>query len=164
MHSNYLIRKVTEEDSAPLAKIIRSVFEEHDAPKIGTVYSDPTTDNLFKLFSIARSILWVAEVNGMPAGCCGIYPTPGLPKDCAELVKFYLSSSVRGVGIGRELMEMSIASAIEMGYRSLYIESLPQYSRAISIYEKQGFKPLGAPLGESGHSTCNVWMLKELNR
>ena len=164
MHSNYIIRKVTEKDNAPLAKIIKSVFEEHDAPKIGTVYSDPTTNNLFELFRTPRSILWVAEMNGVVAGCCGIYPTPGLLKDCAELVKFYLSSSARGVGIGRELMEKSIASAIEMGYRSLYIESLPQYSRAISIYEKQGFKLLGAPLGESGHSTCNVWMLKELNR
>jgi putative acetyltransferase len=142
--------------------VIREVFEEHDAPRNGTVYSDPTTNNLFELFQTPDSVLWVAETYGTILGCCGIYPTEGLPEDCTELVKFYLSQKARGKGIGKELMEHCVRSAIEFGYKKLYLESLFQFSKAVRIYEKQGFLKLSQPLGNSGHSTCEIWMIKEL--
>lgn len=154
------IRPVKKNDEPALAKIIREAFIEHDAPREGTVYSDPTTDHLFELFRKERSILWVAESEGEVLGCCGVYPTPGLPADCAELVKFYLSAAARGQGVGRELMKKSSQSAQKMGYTSLYIESLPQFSNAINMYVKQGFEQLKAPLGNSGHTGCDIWMLK----
>ena len=59
-------------------------------------------------------------------------------------------------------MEKSIESAKEMGYSAIYLESLPDFSMAISIYEKQGFKHLDQPMGESGHTSCNIWMVKEI--
>lgn len=156
------LRKVEKKDNPALAKMIRAVFEEHDAPKEGTVYSDPTTDHLYELFEIPKSILWVAENNGELLGCCGIFPTKGLPENCAELVKFYLPKEARGKGIGKQLMEQSVASAKEFGYTQLYLESLPHYSKAINIYEKQGFVRLNQPLGDSGHGSCDIWMLKNL--
>jgi len=85
---NYLIRPVEKEDNLRLAGIIREVFIEHSAPREGTVYSDPTTDNLYQLFRTPKSVLWVAVINNEPVGCCGIYPSEGLPGYCAELVKF----------------------------------------------------------------------------
>lgn len=142
--------------------MIRTVFEEHDAPKEGTVYSDSTTDDLCKLFKTPKSILWVAEVNGEAVGCCGIYPTIGLGENCVELVKFYLAKNARGNGIGKKLMQKSIKSAKELGYQQIYLESLPLYAKAIELYIKDGFKKLEKPLGESGHTSCNVWMLKTL--
>ena len=142
--------------------MIRKVFVEYDAPQDGTVYSDPTTDDLYGLFRTPRSILWVAEADNEIIGSCGIYPTPGISKNCAELVKYYLSSDYRGNGIGRELMERSIRSAREFGYTQLYLESLPHFSKALGMYEKQGFVRLKEPLGNSAHPTCNVWMLMKL--
>jgi putative acetyltransferase len=156
------VRHIRESDNAILARIIRRAFDEHNAPHNGTVYSDPTTDDLFGLFKAAGSILWVAEANGVLAGCCGLYPTPGLDSDTVELVKFYLAKEFRGKGIGKELMERCIQSAREMSYSKIYLESLPEFSRAVSMYEKLGFKTLDHPLGESGHRTCHIWMLKEL--
>lgn len=157
-----IIRKIQEADNAVLATIIRRVFEEHDAPRQGTVYSDPTTDDLFDLFKAPKSVLWVAEVQGRVMGCCGIYPTEGLSQGCAELVKFYLNSEARGLGVGRALMEQCTQSAIELGYNQLYLESLPQFAAAIGIYEKQGYTAISHPLGQSGHTSCNVWMVKRL--
>ncbi|MDR0792947.1 MAG: GNAT family N-acetyltransferase [Chitinophagaceae bacterium] len=132
------------------------------APLQGTVYSDPTTDNLFALFQPEGAVLWVAETEGKIAGCCGIYPTEELPEHCAELVKFYLAARARGKGVGRALMQQSIASARVLGYTAIYLESLPEFSNALSIYEKQGFERLDRPLGKSGHTSCNVWMIKNL--
>ncbi|MGN6438813.1 MAG: GNAT family N-acetyltransferase [Agriterribacter sp.] len=156
------IRTIERSDNEALAKLIRAVFEEHQAPQKGTVYSDPTTDHLFELFETPESVFWVAEMENEIVGCCGIYPTEGLPPNCAELVKFYLSPKARGKGIGKKLMEKSIRSAQELGYSEIYLESLSEFSKAVSIYEKQGFEMLSHPLGNSGHSTCNIWMIKKL--
>jgi len=122
--------------------MIRQVFKEHDAPESGTVFSDPTTDDLFALFRNSRAVLWVAELDGLPLGCCGIYPTEGLAYGCAELVKYYLAESERGKGTGRQLMGLCIASARNLGYKKLYIESMPHFSKAVRIYEKLGFQKL----------------------
>ncbi len=156
------IRQVKESDNPHLAKMIKKVFEEHDAPKNGTVYSDPTTDHLYESFQIEKSVLWVAENNNKILGCCGVYPTTGLPEQCVELVKFYLPKESRGKGIGKILMEKSIDWAGKFGYSELYIESLPQFSKAVNMYQKQGFIKLNNPLGASGHTSCNIWMLKKL--
>lgn len=156
------IRKIQKSDNKELAAIIRSCFHDFEVATKGTVYEDPTTDHLFELFKEKNSSLFVVEENYKLLGCCGIFPTVGLPENCAELVKFYLDKNARGKGIGRKLMEESIDFAKESGFKSIYIESLPEFSTAVSIYEKQDFKYLEKPLGNSGHSGCNLWMLKEL--
>ena len=162
MQAAVIYRKVNKEDNAFLARMIRQVFKEHDAPQSGTVFSDPTTDDLYGLFRKARSVMWVAEIDGLPVGCCGIYPTEGLEDKCAELVKYYLAESERGRGTGRQLMELCIDSAREMAYEKLYLESMPHFSKAVRIYEKLGFRKLTEPMGNSGHTTCNIWMLLNL--
>ena len=101
-------RTIEEKDNKEIAELIRTVFREFNIQKPGTVYFDPTTDNLYELFRAPGSEYWIAEENGIKAGGCGVYPTPGLPEGCAELVKFYLSSSQRGKGIGWQLMEINL--------------------------------------------------------
>lgn len=160
--SQIRLRQATHADNATLASIIRQAFEEHDAPRQGTVYSDPSTDHLYELFQAPQAILWVAEWQGVTVGCCGIYPTPGLAPDTAELAKFYILKEARSKGIGKALMQQCITSAQQLGYSKLYLESLPHYEKAVGMYMRAGFKPLSAPLGESGHTSCNIWMLKEL--
>ncbi|MCU7547594.1 GNAT family N-acetyltransferase [Chitinophagaceae bacterium LB-8] len=156
------LRTIKQEDNKSLASIIRTVFEEYDTARPGTVYFDPTTDDLYSLFQTPRSVCWVAEVDGQLAGCAGIFPTPGLPDGCCEFAKFYLASFARGKGVGRKLMEQCLNTAKELGYKQVYLESLPEFNSAISLYEKLGFQPLNAPLGNSGHFGCNIWMLKNL--
>ena len=155
-------RQIEERDNKEIAELIRTVFREFNIHKPGTVYFDPTTDNLFGLFRTLGSEYWIAEENGVIIGGCGVYPTPGLPAGCAELVKFYLSVSQRGKGIGWKLMEKTFDSAKKYGYSQLYLESLPELSKAISLYERAGFNFIEGPMGKSGHFGCNIWMLKRL--
>ncbi len=104
----------------------------------------------------------MAELDDKILGCCGIFPTENLPEICTELVKFYISENGRGKGIGRLLLEKTIETAKEFGYSQIYLESIPKFSTAVSIYEKQGFQFLEKPLGNSGHGGCNLWMLKNI--
>jgi len=57
---------------------------------------------------------------------------------------------------------MSIDSARDTGYTQLYLESLPEVGKAISLYEKQGFRFIDHKMGDDGHFGCTIWMLKEL--
>ena len=151
-------RQIQKADNLQMARVIRTVLEEFKVSQPGTVYTDPTTDCLYELFQKEGSIYWVAEKNGKPIGGCGIYPTIGLPKQYAELVKLYILTEFRGLGIGKGLMRKSIESAKEMGFKHLYLESLPELNSAIELYQKIGFKMIDKRLGESGHFACNLWM------
>ena len=90
------------------------------------------------------------------------FPTEGLPEGCAELVKFYVSASQRGTGLGTLLMQKCFESAVELGYTQLYLESFPELGRAVGMYEKAGFHAILRPLGNSGHTACTLWMVKNL--
>ncbi|CAN5195618.1 hypothetical protein BH09BAC2_BH09BAC2_19070 [soil metagenome] len=157
-----IIRRIEKGDNKKIAEVIRKVFREFKIDKPGTVYTDPTTDGLFELFSETGSVYWIAEINGKISGGCGIYPTDGLPEGYAELVKFYVAADARAKGVGNALMQRSISFAIDTGYKQLYLESFPELNKAISMYVRWGFKPIDHPLGNSGHYACNLWMLKDL--
>lgn len=156
------IRPIQPKDNLLLFEMIQQVFVEFDAPRAGTVFSDPTTKNLFELFNEEKAHCFVVEENGIVQGCCGIFPTKGLPQGCTELVKFYLPNSARGKGYGKRLMQECEEKAIQLGYSQIYIESLPDFDKAVSIYKKNGYKQLDHPLGESGHFGCDIWMVKNL--
>jgi putative acetyltransferase len=156
------IRNIQESDNPFLASIIRNALAEFGANKPGTVYYDPTTDDLFSLFQTTKSNYNVAIVNGEIAGGGGIFPTEGLGDDTCELVKMYLSPPSRGLGLGKLLIEKCLENAKQFGFSKVYLESMPELKKALSIYEKFGFNYLCAPLGNSGHTGCNLWMMKEL--
>ena len=157
------IRTIQPGDNAALATIIRNTLAEFKANKPGTVYFDPTTDRLFDIFaSAAGSVYYVAILGDDIVGGAGIYPTDGLPDGTCELVKLYLSPAARGKGTGKLLMEKCLSAAKELGYKRVYLETMPELNIAIPMYEKFGFTYLPTAQGNSGHTGCDVWMIKEL--
>jgi len=160
--SEVLIRPILETDNETIAAIIRSVLTEFGANKPGTVYYDPTTDDLFALFKAKDSAYFILEVNGKICGGAGIYPTVGLPDGCTEIVKLYIMPRVRGQGLGRALIENCFLIAGQLGYKQVYLETLPELKMAVGLYENCGFRYLDNPLGNSGHFGCDLWMLKDL--
>ncbi|MEI8110939.1 MAG: GNAT family N-acetyltransferase [Chitinophagia bacterium] len=163
MDAQIEIRPIEPGDNVAIAAIIRSVLEEFGANKPGTVYFDPETDHLYELFSnTPGSIYRVATFQGKLLGGAGIFPTPALPDGTCELVKMYLLPEARGKGVGKALMEEAFSQAKNMGYTMIYIETMPELTRAIGLYEKLGFEYLKGPMGNSGHCGCDIWMLKKL--
>ncbi len=159
---NISIRPIRASDNTFIAVIIRKILFEFGANKPGTVYFDPTTDNLFQLFSIQNAAYYILEADGSIVGGSGVFPTPGLPEGCCELVKLYLISEMRGQGLGLLLMEKCFQTAIDFGFTQMYLETMPELRTAIGLYEKAGFSFLPGPLGQSGHFGCDLWMIKNL--
>ena len=162
MTDKMTIRKINRDDNQKLAKIVRDALTEFNANKPGTVFYDDTTDHLFEAFQKNRSEYFVALLDDEVIGGAGIYATEGLPADTCELVKLYLLPIARGKGLGKLLIEYCIAEAKDQGYKKMYLETMPELTSAIPMYEKLGFTYLAKSMGNSGHTGCDVWMMKEL--
>lgn len=163
MHPNHKMGPIEQPDNPAIAKIIRQCLEEFGANKPGTVYYDATTDALYELFTEnPLSAYFIARINDKIIGGGGIFPSAALPEDTCELVKMYLLPEARGTGIGAALINLCMDTARSKGFKKMYIETMPELKRAISVYEKFGFEYLEGPLGNTGHFGCGVWMLKSL--
>lgn len=160
--NSFTIRNILPTDNQALSRIVKDTLAEFGANHPGTVYYDPTTDTLFEVFQKEGSAYFVAEINGEVVGGGGIYPTEGLPADTCELVKMYLLPSGRGLGLGRTLIEKCIDRARELGYKKIYLETMPELKQALNIYARFGFEYLPGPMGNSGHTGCSLWMLRRI--
>ncbi len=162
MNTKFKIRRIIKEDNETIALIIRKSLEELGAAKPGTVYFDESTDRLHEVFQTKKSAYFVAETGGHVVGGGGIFPTEGLDKNTCELVKMYVSSAARGKGLGKLLLKHCLEKAKNTGYEKIYIETMPELTTAIEMYKKSGFTFIQETLGNSGHSGCDVFMIKEL--
>jgi putative acetyltransferase len=156
------IRTILPADNPAIAKIIRNTLTEFGADKPGTAYYDTATDDMFGSFQVNGSRYHVSVIDGRIIGGGGIYPSAGLPEGVCELVKMYLDPAGRGKGIGKRLIEECLSFARSYGYKQVYIETMPELQKAMSIYEKFGFRYLEGPMGNTGHYGCSKWMLKDL--
>jgi putative acetyltransferase len=157
MLSQIQIRPIQLADNTGIAQVIRTTLKEFGANKPGTVYFDSSTDHLFELFQVPGAMYQVALLEGEIVGGGGIYPTEGLPADTCELVKMYVLKKVRGIGLGRDLIQKSLDYAKEVGYKKVYLETMPELQQALATYQKFGFKYINQPLGNSGHFGCDLW-------
>ena len=159
--NNLTIRSIQPADNPFLAKIVRDTLAEFGANNPGTVYYDATTDALYELFQQKGAGYFIAILNDKVVGGGGIYPTDGLPADTCELVKMYLLPEARGAGLGKNTDRKKFIFAREMGYKQVYLETMPELKQALKVYAKFGFDYLKGPMGNSGHTGCSLWMLKK---
>lgn len=157
------IRLIKEKDNEAVARIIRATLEEFGANQPGTVYYDQSIWRLTDILDGTKSAYFVIEEDNRILGGGGIYPTKGLPDHTAELVKIYTIPEIRGKGYGKQLINICLDFARQAEYRYVYLESMGELSMAVGLYERLRFRYLDAPMGESGHSYCKIWMLKDLN-
>lgn len=157
-----IIRKIEQKDNAEVAALIRSVLIEHNVPKVGTAYADVSLDSMFETYSADKSAYFVVEDNGTLIGGAGIAPLENGPADVAELQKMYFLPQARGTGMGTKMMETCLAFAKQAGFERCYLETMTYMEAAQKLYRKSGFGYLNAPMGDTGHNSCPVWMITTL--
>ena len=157
-----LIRPINESDNKHISVILREVLIEMDIPRIGSAYEDPEINNMYESYQSNRSIYVVVEENNKILGGAGINQLKNGDINICELQKMYFHKSIRGRGIGDKMIELCLNFAVESNYKKCYIETMPNMVDAQKLYIKKGFKYIDNPLGNTGHTACPIWMLKNL--
>ena len=163
MSSNhFLIREIKPEDNISIKRIIKAIFPEFNMSLVGTAYEDEETPRMFESYQGENEVYFILEVNNIVVGGGGIKPLRNFNSEVCELQKMYLSPAARGKGFGKKIFERCLVAAKDFGYKKCYLESASQLRAAIHIYEKKEFIHLDKPLGNTGHYSCGVWMIKDL--
>ena len=164
-----IIRPIEKKDNAKIAETIRTVLIELEVPKVGTAYADPHLDYLFETYDKPKSVYFVVvdtEINAAQdykiIGGAGVSQLENGEATICELQKMYFLPEARGLGLGTEMMEKCLQSARDFGFEKCYLETMPNMYDAQKLYQKVGFECLCEPLGNTGHNSCPVWMIKEL--
>ena len=160
--SPVVIREIQAKDNAAMADLIRSVLEELNVPKVGTAYEDKALEDLTGAYAVENSAYFVLEKEGKILGGAGIGLLPQAESGLCELQKMYFSASARGKGWGDLMMKKCLEAAKEFGYKKVYIETMPYMKAAQKLYVRHGFHYIDHPLGNTGHYSCPVYLLKSL--
>ncbi|WP_340198435.1 GNAT family N-acetyltransferase [Ascidiimonas sp. W6] len=160
--SEIFIRQIEYSDNDQIAKVIRKVIVDFNVPKEGSAYSDSSLQNLTKAYLADKSFYYVVIEGDTVLGGAGIAPLANYAGNVCELQKMYLLEIARGKGIGKKLINKCIHKAIEFGYNGCYLETMPNMTVAQNIYQHMGFEHIEAPMGDTCHHACSVWMFKTL--
>lgn len=157
-----VIREIRKEDDTKIAKVIRAVLTEMGVPKVGTAYADKALDEMTATYAKQKATYFVVDANGEIIGGAGIAPLDNFEGNVCELQKMYFLPQARGKGLGANMMDVCLKKAKSFGFEKCYLETLPYMKAATKLYAKSGFESLDGPLGDTGHYSCNVWMIKLL--
>ena len=155
------MRPIEAADDPAVAAIIREVMTEFGA--VGCQYSieDPEVDAMSAAYAGPGSAFFVVERDGRILGCGGMGPLAGGEPDVCELRKMYFRPELRGSGMGAKLLQAILEAAKAAGYTRCYLETLERMEQARRLYARHGFATIDQPLGDTGHSGCNHWMVRD---
>lgn len=95
--------------------------------------------------------------SGEALGMAALVPSDGY----AELKRMFVSSSARGMGVGRALLEAIEGSARQLQIPTLRLETGEPQAAAIALYERAGYVRI-PPFGEYVDDPTSVCMEKTL--
>ena len=105
----------------------------------------------------------VAETDGRVVGTGAILPPHHDPDDgrkWLEIVKMAARRDLRGQGIGQAVMDALIVQARAMKADAIWLETNADLTAAVRLYERSGFRHLGADeLWPTLYARCNVQMV-----
>lgn len=159
-----IIRKIEAKDNPEIEQIIKKSLVEFGLPTVGTTFEDKALTMMYETYQGSREIYFVIEIEGKVCGGGGIKQLEGIKENICELQKMYFAPSIRGNGYGKHLFNKCIQAAKKFDYKKCYLETTSNLEAAIHIYENNGFQHLKGPIGNTGHYSCGVWMLKDLKK
>ncbi len=156
------LRRIKKEDNKQLKDILIEVLNEFEVPEEGTALGDDELNYMFESYNKKRHIYYVLEINDVIMGGAGIAPLKNSKKNICELQKMYFHKKARGKGLGKKMIQLCVDYAKNNHFELCYIETMPNMISAQKLYTSIGFEYIDKPLGNTGHSSCPVWMIKTL--
>ncbi|MEN8144539.1 MAG: helix-turn-helix domain-containing GNAT family N-acetyltransferase [Gemmatimonadota bacterium] len=88
-----------------------------------------------------RGAFLVARLDGRPVGCGAV---KGLSPGVGSIKRMWVSPAVRGIGIGRRLLQQLENEAAKLGFGLLRLETNKNLDEARKLYRRNGYQEVGA--------------------
>ena len=134
------IRPYREEDLAGMIKVWNEVVEAGEAfPQV-----EPLTMETARAFFAEQTLTTVAAIDDKLFGLYILHPNNVGRCGHVANASYAVVPEARGCGIGRALVEDSLAQAAALGFRGLQFNAVVASNEgAIHLYESLGFKRVG---------------------
>ncbi|MET7806114.1 helix-turn-helix domain-containing GNAT family N-acetyltransferase [Micromonospora chersina] len=101
-------------------------------------------------------VFLLATLNGEPVGCGAVKLHAGAP---AEIKRVWVSDGVRGLGVGRRLLDRLERYAAERGWTAVRLDTNRNLTEAIALYRAAGYQEI-APYNDEPYA--HHWFEKRL--
>lgn len=128
----------TDADWAEVKRLIRAYLDSLGFD-IGFQGLDPELADPAASYGPPAGAALLARLGtGETVGFTGVRPFDAAAGD-AELKRMYVEPATQGLGVGRALGEAAIATARDLGYRRLLLDSRASLVAACALYRRLGF-------------------------
>jgi putative acetyltransferase len=97
--------------------------------------------HLKEMYAFPHGAIFLSKDKTFFTGCVAIRK---IDTDIAELKRMFIRDDHRGKGIAATLLEKAIATAIQLGYKKIRLDTLDSMTPAINLYKKYGFYEIEA--------------------
>ncbi len=145
------------------------LFQEY----LGLQNYDEELAHLEHKYGLPEGRLYLAYWDGELAGCIGLRKMNEIRENgvdraltpeeyWCEMKRLYVKPAFRGHGIGAQLVDLILAEAEKIGYRVMYLDTLPFLGSAVRMYEGLGFERI--PCYNESPIDTTIYMRLELSR
>lgn len=126
------LRPATAADAPALLAIL-------DEPEVAAWWRRDEWERLAESDAVSFAI----EVDGVPVGCIQYHEETD-PDYFSAAVDIFVSTAAQGRGVGPDAMRTLLARLVDVrGHHRLTVDPAAANARAIHVYEKLGFRPVG---------------------
>jgi putative acetyltransferase len=146
-YQNYTIRSWQPADRIAAAEVIKNALAEYG---LGWEPDGADRDVLAveEYYLDRGGEFWVIENQGDIVGTSAYYPCLVEASDrnnrgekAVEIRKMYLTTKIRGQGLGKYLLGELERAIFDRGYREIRIETASVLTAAVKLYESNGYQP-----------------------
>ena len=138
--ADIIIRGATNGDCERVIKLVSRVLDEFQLP-FDPGSKDADLADIERMYIEVGGVFEVIEdKSGKLLGTYGLFPLNDMT---CELRKMYFLPEIRGIGLGREVLERAVNHARRLGFKTMVLETISVLERAIHLYQRFGFVPVG---------------------
>ena len=138
-YQDFIIRNWQESDRTLASQVISSVLSEYGLPW-QPEEADKDVLNIQEYYLKTGGEFWVIEQEYQIVGTAAYYPINRGEK-AVEIRKMYLLPKVRGLGLGKFLLQQLETVIALRGFEQIWIETASILTEAVKLYERNGYLP-----------------------
>jgi putative acetyltransferase len=138
-YQDFIIRNWEESDRTLASQVISDVLLEYGLPW-QPEEADKDVLQIETYYLATGGEFWVIEQQNQIVGTAAYYPINRGEK-AVEIRKMYLLPKVRGLGLGKYLLQQLETVISSRGFEQIWIETASILTEAVKLYESHGYLP-----------------------